>query len=327
MEWVETTADTIEQAKERALDQLGVHPDDAEFELLNDARTGLFGRIKDPARVRARVRPRAPRAKNDRRHKKAKRGTGAKQSGRKGRGRSAESARNDKNGNADKAKAGAGKPKAAQGKAAGKGDTAQSGKAGRDQSRKRSDSRAANARDHSRTNNERSRAVSNTEASDQPAMSLEDQADVAQSFVEGLAERFGASVECSRTYVEENEIRITVLGDDLGRMVGRGGTTARAIDDLTRTVLQRRAGSSRGGWVRVDVGGVRARRVEFLAKFCREQAQAVRDTGVARVLEPMGAADRKVVHDTVATEDGVSSASEGEDPSRRVVILPARDDA
>ncbi len=326
MEWVETTADTIEQAKERALDQLGVHPDDAEFELINDARTGLFGRIKDPARVRARVRPRAPRAKNDRRHKKAKRGTGAKQSGRKGRGRASGAASNDKNGGADRA--GGGKPKSAAGKAAaGKGDTAESGKAGRGQARKRSDSRAASARDHSRTNNERSRAVSNTDASDQPGMSLEDQADVAQSFVEGLAERFGASVECSRTYVEENEIRITVLGDDLGRMVGRGGTTARAIDDLTRTVLQRRAGSSRGGWVRVDVGGVRARRVEFLAKFCREQAQAVRDTGVARVLEPMGAADRKVVHDTVATEDGVSSASEGEDPSRRVVILPARDDA
>lgn len=99
-----------------------------------------------------------------------------------------------------------------------------------------------------------------------------------------------------------------------------------AIDELVRTVLQRQAGSSRDGRVRVDVGGIRARRAAALADFCRTQAAAVRESGVARALEPMGGADRKVVHDTIGDEDGVDTVSEGEDPNRRVVIVPAVDD-
>ena len=63
MEWVETTGDTIEEAKSAALDQLGVAEDDAEFEVLEEPKQGLFGRTRGEARVRARVRPTSPRAK------------------------------------------------------------------------------------------------------------------------------------------------------------------------------------------------------------------------------------------------------------------------
>ena len=70
MEWVETTGKTVHDAKETALDALGVDTDDAEFEIINDARTGLFGRVKEEARVRARVRPTTPRAKDDRRRRR-----------------------------------------------------------------------------------------------------------------------------------------------------------------------------------------------------------------------------------------------------------------
>ena len=161
--------------------------------------------------------------------------------------------------------------------------------------------------------------------SDEPMMPLPQQADIAEEFMSGLAERFGVTVAMAREDIAEDEIRITVSGDDMGRMIGRRGATAMAIDDLVRTVLQRRAGSSRDGRIRVDVGGVRTRRAEALANFCREQAAEVRESGVARSLEPMGGADRKVVHDTIAVEDGVDTISEGEDPNRRVVIVPAED--
>jgi spoIIIJ-associated protein len=67
MEWVETTADTIEEAKSLALDQLGVAEEDAEFEIIEEPKPGLFGRLRGEARVRARVRPTSPRAKADRR--------------------------------------------------------------------------------------------------------------------------------------------------------------------------------------------------------------------------------------------------------------------
>src|ERR1700754_1979616 len=67
MEWVETTARTVEEAKELALDQLGVAADEADFEVLAEPKQGLFGRMRGEARVRARVRPTPVRPKQDRR--------------------------------------------------------------------------------------------------------------------------------------------------------------------------------------------------------------------------------------------------------------------
>ncbi|MFP5486965.1 MAG: Jag N-terminal domain-containing protein, partial [Acidimicrobiia bacterium] len=67
MEWVETTAKTLEEAKDLAIDRLGVAADEAEFEVLEEPRAGLFGRMRGEARVRARVMPTAVRPKQDRR--------------------------------------------------------------------------------------------------------------------------------------------------------------------------------------------------------------------------------------------------------------------
>src|SRR5204863_4904582 len=67
MEWVETTGRTVDEAKDAALDQLGVDEQDAEFEVIEEPKVGLFGRLRNEARVRARVRPTTPRPKEDRR--------------------------------------------------------------------------------------------------------------------------------------------------------------------------------------------------------------------------------------------------------------------
>ena len=80
MEWVVTTAKTIDEAKDRALDQLGVAADEAEFEIVEEPRTGMFGRVKVEARVRARVKPTQVRPKQDRRDRRR----GGKQRARKG---------------------------------------------------------------------------------------------------------------------------------------------------------------------------------------------------------------------------------------------------
>src|SRR5579863_2854947 len=66
MEWVETTGRTIEEAKDAALDQLGVDETDAEFVMVSEPKAGLFGRVRGEARVRARVRPTSPRPKRTR---------------------------------------------------------------------------------------------------------------------------------------------------------------------------------------------------------------------------------------------------------------------
>src|SRR5438270_6488183 len=76
MEWVETTGRTLEEAKDAALDQLGVDEQDAEFEVLEEPKSGLFGRLRQEARVRARVRPTRPRPKVERRDRRRKAGAG-----------------------------------------------------------------------------------------------------------------------------------------------------------------------------------------------------------------------------------------------------------
>ena len=76
MEWIETTGRTVDEAKELALDELGVDETDAEFDVIAEPGIGLFGRLRSEARVRARVMPTAPRAKEDRRDRR-RRGSGA----------------------------------------------------------------------------------------------------------------------------------------------------------------------------------------------------------------------------------------------------------
>ena len=72
MEWVEITATTIEDAKAIALDRLGVDDADAEFEIVEEPKAGLFGRTRGEARVRARIKPNSVRAKADRRDRRGK---------------------------------------------------------------------------------------------------------------------------------------------------------------------------------------------------------------------------------------------------------------
>src|ERR1700731_2827310 len=66
MEWVETTGRTIEEARDAALDMLGVDESDAEFVTLSEPRPGLFGRLRGEARIRARVMPTTPPPKRNR---------------------------------------------------------------------------------------------------------------------------------------------------------------------------------------------------------------------------------------------------------------------
>ena len=156
-----------------------------------------------------------------------------------------------------------------------------------------------------------------------PDLSLADQADLAESFVQGLGEKMGISLSFNRHDMQDDILRIEASGDDLGVMIGRRGSTAHAVDELVRTVLQRAGGTTREGKIRVDIGGVRARRAEALSKFTTELAAEVIASGEPAALEAMNSADRKVVHDVVGDLEGVESRSDGEDPNRHVVLVPA----
>jgi len=144
--------------------------------------------------------------------------------------------------------------------------------------------------------------------------------DAATEFVGGLSTAFGfdATVDAS---VEGSEIEVRVEGPSLGLMIGPGGRTLLAIQDLARVAAQRRLGDH-DTRLRVDVSGYREKRRVALERFATSVAEQVKETGVARSLDPMPSADRKVLHDALAAIDGVTSRSEGEDPNRRVVVAP-----
>jgi spoIIIJ-associated protein len=118
------------------------------------------------------------------------------------------------------------------------------------------------------------------------------------------------------------EHQATVEGTELGLLVGQKGVTLQAVQELVRSMVQRRFVGQPHARVRVDVAGYRARRREALARFAASVAESVKQSGVAKALDPMGSADRKVVHDTVNEIEGVVTLSEGEAEARRVVIRP-----
>jgi spoIIIJ-associated protein len=153
-------------------------------------------------------------------------------------------------------------------------------------------------------------------------MSIETQQELATDFVREVVARFGIDATTSARRTEDDGIYISVDGDNLGLLVGPKGATVEALQELTRTVVQRHTEEHTSRIV-VDVGGYRERRAAALRQFVFEVAADVLRTGVSEALEPMSPSDRKVVHDTVNDLEGLETTSEGLEPRRYVIIRPA----
>jgi spoIIIJ-associated protein len=144
--------------------------------------------------------------------------------------------------------------------------------------------------------------------------------DEARKFIDELVAAF--SFTGTTELIEDgDDLEIRVHGENLGLLVGPRGTTLQAVQDLARVASQRRLGDH-DTRLRVDIGGYRQRRKEALDRFAVQMAEEVKQSGVARVLEPMSSADRKIVHDALSEVEGITTRSEGDDPYRRVVITP-----
>lgn len=292
MEWVETVGATLEEARELALDQLGVAEDEAEFEVVEEPRAGLFGRTRGQARVRARVRPTQPRPKVDRRGRRVRSsGAGAEETGR------AAVISHVEDTSGERVKQGRGR---ARGRVV--GTTAALGSTNEAVVESASEEQAM------------------SETPSEPGVTIQQVADEAIRFLDGLLQGFGVEGTVSST-IEGDEIDLQVTGQELGLLVGPRGSTLVAVQELTRLASQRRLGDHESR-LRVDVAGYRERRRVALAAFANKMADEVVASGTARVLEPMSSPDRKVVHDTLALRSDVATRSEGDDPFRRVVISP-----
>jgi spoIIIJ-associated protein len=298
MEWVETTGKTVDEATELALDQLGVAKDEADIEVVEEGKTGLFGRVRLEARVRARVRPATPRAKEERRDRSKKASKTAE--GTPAAAPAAEKAPR---------KAAAAKPtKAAAAKAAAvvadTPEVAPAVAASEDRPRRTKSTRPAGA------------AIVPGQPTD-PEVHR-----VGSEFLEGLLDSFDLEATVTSSVVSDGHTEFKISGTDLGVLIGPKALTLAAIQDLLRTIIHYGIPTD-SGRILLDIAGYRERRRLALENFARQVAAQVTETGEVRSMEAMSPADRKIVHDAINGIDGVRSSSEGEEPNRRVVLLPA----
>ena len=340
MEWVETTGKSVEEAKEHALDELGVDDQDAEFEIMEEPKAGLFGLVRKEARVRARVRPTQPRPKVERRRTRRRDGAERGQRNGSGAGSTTEPdsdvsggddnalddvsqvAKSDTSSKSVTKKAGTSRSRGGRSKAPAASVAAGTKEAGTKEAGTRQ-ARTNDDRDPAGTaGGGRSKATKeNEEPMDE--ITLDQQVEVMEDFLDGLVEAFGLDGQVSSENLDDDTVEISIEGGDLGLLIGPKGQTLAAVQELARTVAQRRLAGPHQGRVRLDVSGYRKRRAEALTRFALQVAADVKESGTPKVLEPMSPPDRKVVHDALNDFEGVHTASEGEDSRRRVVVLPA----
>ena len=335
MEWIETTGTTVDEAKERALDRLGVAEDELEYEVLAEASRSMLGLRKTEARLRARVRPRQPRPKADRRDRDRNRRGGQDRGGRNRNGRGQKQGGGSGNGNRSSGDSGtdrgSGADQAVEGRQT---DVEQSDQAasasGSSRNRRRGRGRGGSGGSGTRLESPTDNGADDGDTPPANAstkgdqMDLETQSDIVEGFVSGLLDEMGLDARVVSS-IEDDRLSVEAQGLNLGLAIGHRGETVRAITEIARTIVQRQSDGDAVGTLIVDVGGYRERRRTFLEEFARNQAEAVLADGRKRALEPMGSADRKVIHDTVADIDGVDTESEGSDRDRRVVIRPVSD--
>lgn len=290
MEWVIKTDKTVEEAKSKALDELGIDETEAEFEILEEPSKGLFGRTRGEARVRARIRPKTPRAKDESKRRRrpkrtAEEGTDTQTSVETSTDEQAEQS----------------SPRA-QGRP------------------RRSRSNGQNRENNGRSGDSAGRNPRNRPSSDRGAAdsSIEDVTAAVEEFLSGVVSGFGLDSKVL-TEVVDDQLTATIDGKH-GLLVGPRGNTLEAIQELTRVTAQRVAPSNTR--IRVDVGGYRELRGEALQRFAQRAAERVVAEGIEIRLEPMSSSDRKIIHDAITGLEGVETRSDGVEPRRRVVIVP-----
>lgn len=142
---------------------------------------------------------------------------------------------------------------------------------------------------------------------------------LAQSVTSSVVEAMGFQATVAGRQ-EAAQIYVSVNGPGLAPLIGRRGQALEALDLLVNLIVAHQQG--RRIPVVVDVERYRERRVETLQDMARRFADRVRRTGHPLALKPMSAAERRVIHTTLAEDGSVATHSEGEDAERRVVITP-----
>ena len=150
-------------------------------------------------------------------------------------------------------------------------------------------------------------------------VALEREGEIAADYLEELLDIADLDGDIDMD-VERDRAAVSVVGGDLDHLVGQEGVVLEALQELTRLAVLTQTGER--SRLMLDVAGYRAGRRAVLTDLGRETAEQVKSSGESARLQPMTPFERKIVHDAVAAA-GLRSESEGEEPQRRVVVLPA----
>jgi spoIIIJ-associated protein len=169
--------------------------------------------------------------------------------------------------------------------------------------------------------------ASQTEPSDGPEDSgdprdlLIEEGDIAADYLERLLDivDYDGDIDLD---VENDRAVVAIVGTNLQALVGNRGETLDALQELTRLAVAQKTGTR--SRLMLDVSGHRQARRTELSALASDTASRVLESAEPARLTPMNPFERKVVHDAIAAIDGVRSESEGEEPNRRVVVLPDR---
>jgi spoIIIJ-associated protein len=148
---------------------------------------------------------------------------------------------------------------------------------------------------------------------------LEQEGDIAADYLEELLDIADLDGDLDMD-VDGDRAAVSIVGADLSQLVGPKGEVLDALQELTRLAVYRETGER--SRLMLDISGYRAQRRAELVKLADEAVAQVRESGEPVSLAPMSPFERKVVHDAVA-EAGLTSESEGVEPRRHVVVLPA----
>lgn len=284
MEWIETTGKTLNDALDLALDRLGIHKDEIEYEVLDEGKKGVFGIGGTETRIKARVKPISREKPKDRKTRGDSRKSYSKK----------DTAKNTKASTKDKPTA---KAKAT--------------------TKTKAPKKEVKMEDEN--NSQDNENVTEEKQVREYGAPIETQAKYAEEFLAGVVKFFDDDVKITSA-LEEDSVTVSAEGNNVGLLIGTRGTTLFAVEELMRAVVQAKVGGYTARMY-LDMGGYRETRKKALTDFALNLVEKVKESGRSQVLEPMIASDRKVIHDIIADIEGVSTTSEGYDPKRRVVVM------
>ena len=148
---------------------------------------------------------------------------------------------------------------------------------------------------------------------------LEREGDIAADYLEELLDIADLDGDLDMD-VDGDRAAVSIVGGDLQQLVGGQGEVLEALQELTRLAVYRETGER--SRLMLDISGFRAQRRAELVTLAEASVATVRESGAPLALDPMTPFERKVVHDVVAAA-GLTSESEGVEPRRHVVVLPA----